>query len=108
MKPEERAAAVLGEVDGLARDYDHYEYGLPMAEGEQAKMVAVVATAIREAEAAMKERCAAVADSEAIHPAWLGDPALGLSDSARRIAAAIRALDTTPASSPAGPPATGG
>lgn len=39
---------------------------------------------------AEREACAKIADDNSIHPVWLGDPELGLTDNARVIAAAIR------------------
>ena len=62
MTPEELADKALGEVDAIAREYDHYEYGLPWEDGVKERMVGVVAAAIREAEAAMRERCARICE----------------------------------------------
>ena len=63
MTTDERAKAVLVELDGIARDTDHYEYGLPLyTDGPIERMLGVVSQAVREAVAAERERTLALMD----------------------------------------------
>jgi hypothetical protein len=64
MMTEEGAKAVLVELDGIARDVCHYDYGLPLfTDGAMERMLDVVAGQIREAVAEERERAAKVAES---------------------------------------------
>lgn len=64
---EERAKAVLAELDDIARDVDHYEYGLPLyTDDAMRRMLDVVVAAIRDAvaaEAAERQTAAVITPS---------------------------------------------
>lgn len=58
MTPEQRAAAIVQQVDALARDRDRFEIGLPPGhEQGLAEIRAEVERHIREAVMAERERC---------------------------------------------------
>lgn len=46
LTPEQRAGAVVEQLDRIARDYDHYEYGLPSCDPHRQECVDVVVAAI--------------------------------------------------------------
>jgi hypothetical protein len=65
MDVDDVALNVISELNTIARNYDHHEYGLPVSSGELEKMKAVVAAAVREAVAAERERIAVYLDDSA-------------------------------------------
>lgn len=66
MTPDERAKALLAELDSVARGVCRYEFGLPIGmdvDDADARMVKLVADAIRAAVDDERERCAAIAET---------------------------------------------
>lgn len=65
MATDDAAKALIIELDGIARDVCHYEYGLPLfTDGAMDRMTAAIAAAIRAALDADRHRiCAVLSDA---------------------------------------------
>lgn len=67
--------ALLIELDGIARDCDHHEYGLPLFHDlPMAALASAVEAAIRDAVAVERERCARVAETTPVFVGFHGEP----------------------------------
>ena len=65
MTPEERATFLVTDLDRIARDYNYYEYGLPINNnGEFTKMLAIAAAAIRAAVEEERKKWADILEKE--------------------------------------------
>lgn len=94
MTPQERARAVMDDPEPfIAYEGQRLVTRQYIEEHLEKHIAAAIVQAEADARQEERERCAKVAEEYRIDDCWLGDPKLGLSDNARKIAAAIRALE---------------